>query len=292
MIVRVGLIAAAATLGLGCAVGDVGNPFLTATDSSSQNDDDDDDDDDNSDSTGSLTTNVTSASETASQEDTGTPTSGVVDTDSSTTSIDPTNGSSSDEGPGDSSSSGVAEESSSSTTGVGTYEYCPMNNTLSACATPGSNSEPYIGLLDCVQDDTLSTPDSWDFFVIDNVSDGDCVYVEADNVDDFGIGDGDITALVVDAEGNYYGLEPDWTELDDETTCTNEPHNGFDCPSAGVAVAADGPVVVGVAQWLPTTSGCTEPSPYTLWVAVNGSDVDLSGGPELDDLVVDPFTCP
>jgi hypothetical protein len=97
---------------------------------------------------------------------------------------------------------------------------------------------------------------------------------------------------VIDANGNYYGLEPLYTELDDETSCTNVPWNTYDCPRAGVAVNANGPVVVGVAQWGTTGLGCTEPSPYTLWVAVNGSDVDLSAGPDLDDFVVDPFMCP
>ncbi|MEO1273717.1 MAG: fasciclin domain-containing protein, partial [Myxococcota bacterium] len=54
---------------------------------------------------------------------------------------------------------------------------------------------------------------------------------------------------------------------------------------------ASGTVTIGVAQWggggpTPGVDACTDNSPYTLYIAVNGEDVDLSAGPTNDDALL------
>jgi hypothetical protein len=183
-----------------------------------------------------------------------------------------------------SSSSGGAE--SSSTTGAEEIAMCASLNTLTACAVAGGNSLPYMDDMLCTTAAMFDNPEVYDFFVLD-VSAGACVFVEVDNAG----GDADVMAYVVDSTEAYYGLETDYSELDDEIDCTTTPWNDFACPSAGVTAAASGPLTIAVGQW-GGTPDCTDNAPYTLWVSVDGTDIDMTEMLVLQDHVIDPLTCP
>ena len=88
----------------------------------------------------------------------------------------------------------------------------------------------------------------------------------------------DLLAAVIDADGMRYGLNAEYSQLDDEAECSVTPwFDGAQCPEASVTAESDGELIVAVAQW--GGVGCTPESPYTLNVAINGVDVDLSQGP-------------
>lgn len=269
-----------AALASACAVGTQGDPFGGGVTGNPQDDDD---------AEVSSSTNDTDPLSTISEtlETSAAPTtSGVVsDTDASSSST----GNGSESGEGTSSSGGDTSSSSgdgSSSTGAEEVAMCASSDTLSACPVGGSNSQPYTGEMQCTSDMTYTNPEVYDMFVVD-VSAGQCVSVSVDNTG----GNADIMAYVVDASEAYYGLEADYTELDDEMACSVTPWNGYACPSQGVTAASAGTITIAVGQW-GLTPDCTNDAPYTLSVAIDGEDVDLSDALALDDYVVDPLACP
>ena len=116
----------------------------------------------------------------------------------------------------------------------------------------------------------------WDVYTVSVVA-GDCVHLSVDN----GTGAGDLLAFVTDAGGAVYGLQQDFTQLDDEMDCTTTPGSGdYGCPNASVTASADGDFLIAVAQW--GWENCVTDQ-YTLNVAVNGVDSVL-GAPTADDV--------
>jgi hypothetical protein len=148
---------------------------------------------------------------------------------------------------------------------------------LATCLQRGNDSLPHS--------DTVTCPDlteliEWDTYVV-NANVGDCIHVRADN----GVGAADLLAHVRDAAGREYGRSPDWTQLDDEGECSVPAWDGFGCPDAAVEISVDGPVAISVGQW---GGGCApDAADYTLYVAINGVDQDLSGGPAIQDTAMD-----
>lgn len=270
---RWGGIACVACL-VACSTGVPPNPFGGVTGGV---------DDDESDTSGDPNTTLSTISESATTPSMTTGTS--LDTGESSSSGAPVGGSDTGTTGGEVGGSSSGGESSSST-GDEPVAMCASSNTLEGCAVAGSNSRPFMQTMLCTTDTTFSNPEVYDFFVIDVASD-DCVFVQVDNTG----GNGDVMAYVVDANEAYFGLEDDYTELDDEIACTAEPWNGFACPRAGVSANASGRLTIAVGQW-GNTPDCTDNAPYTLWVAVNGTDLDMSDALVLDDHVVDPLTCP
>ena len=259
-----------------CSAGATPNPFSGVTS--------DADEDEGEESTGRDTLSTISESASATAPDT---TSGVLPETTGSSTDAPTSESGAGTSTGEvtsSGSSGGAESSSS--TGGEQYGMCATSNTLTSCAVAGSNSMPFMDDMLCTTNAMFMNPEVYDFFVIYVASD-DCVFVQVDNAG----GDADVMAYVVDADEAYYGLEPDYSELDDEIDCTVTPWNGYACPRAGVVANADGPLTIAVGQW-DTTPDCTDNAPYTLWVAINGTDVDMTEALVLQDHVIDPLTCP
>ena len=127
---------------------------------------------------------------------------------------------------------------------------------------------PYEGTLTCP--DTAGVI-QWDFFSVPVMA-GDCVYVAADNA---GAGAADLAAFAWDSGGNYYGLAPDYSQLDDELACR------------GFTATMDGNMWVGMFQWgsgdPATPCGDAAPADYQLLIAINGVTVDLSAGPALNN---------
>jgi len=179
-----------------------------------------------------------------------------------------------------------------------TTEDTPGTPTPSPQASPTPTPQVYLqtcaqtGMLGMGYTDTLTCLSEvgelqFDFYLIENLVAGDCVHIVADNVDPTsGSGDADLFAYAFDKQGTSYGRLQDHSTFEDEYTCTNEPWNDlFNCPEASLEMAFDGALTVGVAQWAgnPTIATCSNNAPYTLYVAVNGQDTDLSGGPALQD---------
>ncbi|MEO1272939.1 MAG: fasciclin domain-containing protein [Myxococcota bacterium] len=149
------------------------------------------------------------------------------------------------------------------------------------CSETGGLTAGITNTLRCA--DTLGEEERrWDFYDI-TVEEGDCVHIFADNVNPAGMGDADLAALFIQDGVIIYGAAADFSELDDESACTNEPWSEFACPEASVFAPTSGTVTIGLAQW---GGGCTDNAPYTLYIAVNGEDVDLSAGPTNDDAFV------
>jgi hypothetical protein len=150
-----------------------------------------------------------------------------------------------------------------------------VGSTLGSCA--GSPAASFNS--DTVGCDSIDNLSAIDIYEVD-VQFGDCVYVSADNIDvqagPTGMTAGDLFIVVRDPASNY-------VFLDDEVPCTDPALGGWACPEGGIVSVASGTAQVGVGQWALT--GCPDPTPYTLRIAVNGVDVDLSGGPVVQDQV-------
>jgi hypothetical protein len=268
-----------AVLSSACAVGGPpSDPFGSGVTGDAE------DDDGEEVSTTNDTDPLSTISETLESSATLGTTSGVVPETGSSGSSGGESGEATSSSTGEGSSSSSGEGSSS--TGEEEVAMCASSNTLDSCPVAGSSSMPFTEDMLCTTDMAFMNPEVYDFFVVD-VSAGSCVSVTVDNEG----GDADVMAYVVDANEAYYGLEPDYSELDDEIPCSTTPWNGFACPSAGVSAAAAGSITIAVGQW-DTEPDCTDNAPYTLWVAIDGEDIDMSDALVLDDYVVDPLACP
>ena len=273
---RLGWIAA---LGSACAVGSPGDPFGSGVTGNVE------DDDDAEASSGNNDTDPLSTISETLETSASPTTSGVVsDTDVSSSST----GNGTESGDGTSGSGGESSSSSEGSSSTGTEEVamCASSNTLSSCAVGGDSSMPFEDDMLCTSDGRWTTPEVFDLFVVD-VAAGSCVSVTVDNAG----GNADAMAYVVDANEAYYGIEADYSELDDEIECSATPWNDFACPSAGVTAASAGTLTIAVGQW-GGPPDCTDNAPYTLWVAIDGEDVDISDALALDDYAVEPLACP
>ena len=153
---------------------------------------------------------------------------------------------------------------------------CEVTVALATGTTTGSESAPYTDTLTCA-DFATSGAIEFDFFVIDTLA-GDELHIWADNS---AVGAADLLAVAIDEEGRTYGLAPDFSELDDERACTTEPWSAFACPEAVVVAAIDGQITVAIGQW---GGGCDmADAEYTIGLALNGVDIDLSAGPDVQD---------
>jgi hypothetical protein len=264
-------------LAAACSVGEIPDPFTGVTLDPNESEESGEQ------QTDSLSTISESAGNTV-----GPTTSGVLPGTGDTSSSGEPPGSES--GAGTTTTTGAVSsssgEQSSSTTGAQEYGLCASSDTLTTCAMAGSSSLPFMDDLLCTTNAMFANPEVYDFFVLDVDADA-CVHVAVDNAG----GDADVMAYVVDSNEAYYGLELDYSELDDEVPCTTTPWNGYACPSAGVTAAMGGPLTIAVAQW-GNTPDCTDNAPYTLWVSVDGTDVDMADALVLQDHVIDPLACP
>jgi hypothetical protein len=267
-----------AALGSACAVGQQGDPFGSGVTG------DPDDDESEASSSNNDTDPLSTISETLETSAAPTTSGLVSDTDAASSS----SGNGSESGEGTSSSSGESSSSSggSSSTGPEEIAMCASSDTLTSCGVAGGSSLPFNDDMLCTSDMKWVTPEVFDLFVVD-VSAGSCVSVTVDNAG----GNADIMAYVVDTNEAYYGLEEDYSELDDEMECSVTPWNDYACPSQGVTAASAGQLTIGVGQW-GGAPDCTDNAPYTLWVAIDGEDVDMSEALVLDDYVVEPLACP
>jgi hypothetical protein len=142
----------------------------------------------------------------------------------------------------------------------------PADGSLDTCSDSGSSSGGFNSTIGCGVDALV-----WDLFEIE-VSAGDCVWISADN----GSGAADLLAMASDANGDFYGMQPDFSQLDDETSCSQPPWDGdYGCPEASVVVENSGTFGIGVSQW--GGDGCSDPASYTLRVAVNGANLSMGG---------------
>jgi len=141
---------------------------------------------------------------------------------------------------------------------------------LAECYDYGDLSAGVEGALSCASEVGVM---EWDWYTV-NVQAGDCIDIVADN----GSGAADLVALAKDADGlTSYGLAEDFTQLDDELTCTQTPWSDWGCPASTVEALTTGPFQIFVAQWYeetgiePGVDTCvTGSAAYTLFVAVNG----------------------
>lgn len=120
----------------------------------------------------------------------------------------------------------------------------------------------------------------YDIFEID-VTEGDCIYLRADNIDPVagatGMEAADLRMFVVDANG-------DISSFDDEFDCTDPTFGGdFGCPEASVTASSTGTMSVLIAQY--GGEGCPDAAPYSFNAEINGAEVDLSGGPATPEVV-------
>mgnify|MGYP002639649074 CR=1 FL=1 len=135
---------------------------------------------------------------------------------------------------------------------------------LELCGTDAPDSLGYRDELYC----QVAHLVFWDFYEIE-VEAGDCVDIHADN----GNGAADVLAFAYDAGTELYGLESDYSELDDEVDCSRSPWiDGSGCPSARLTAEHDGSFVIGISQW--GGSGCVDQASYTLYIGINGSPLD------------------
>ncbi len=141
---------------------------------------------------------------------------------------------------------------------------------LAECYDYGDLSGGVEGTLTCASEVGVM---EWDWYTL-QVQAGDCIDIVVDN----GNGAADLVALAKDADGiTSYGLAEDFTQLDDELTCTETPWSDWACPAATVEALTTGTFYVYVAQWYeesgtePGVDTCvTGESGYSLFVAVNG----------------------
>ncbi len=141
---------------------------------------------------------------------------------------------------------------------------------LAECYDYGDTSSGVSGTLTCASEVGIM---QWDWYTIE-VQAGSCVDIVVDN----GSGAADLLALAEDADGlTSYGLAEDYSQLDDELTCAQDPWSGWGCPAATVEAQTTGTFHIYVAQWYddaglePGTDTCSFGlSAYTLFVAING----------------------
>ncbi len=99
------------------------------------------------------------------------------------------------------------------------------------------------------------------------VAAGDCLFMQADNAG---------SPLGADLFGAI--VEPGGKSIlyDEEMPCSVENPEGYDCPAGGATMEASGTAYVMVGIW--EGDGCAPQAdtPFTLDVAVNGVDVELS----------------
>ena len=123
-----------------------------------------------------------------------------------------------------------------------------------------------------LSDTTICPSDSsvfWPAVVYEvTVAAGDCLFMQADNVGST-LG-ADLFGAIVDPGGKSIL----W---DEEQPCSVANPDGYACPAGGATMEAAGTAYVMVGAW--EGAGCTptEAVPFELDVALNGTDVDLSG---------------
>jgi hypothetical protein len=134
------------------------------------------------------------------------------------------------------------------------------------CSAVGNGAQP-------LADTTICPADSAQFWPAKvyeiAVSAGDCLYMQADNVGSpMGA---DLFGAIVEPGGksNLY---------DEEIACTVTNPEGYACPAGGATMEASGNAYVIVGTWEGLGCTATEATPFELVVAINGVDVDLSGG--------------
>ena len=147
---------------------------------------------------------------------------------------------------------------------------------LPECYDYGDLSGGVDGTLTCASEVGVM---QWDWYTV-QVSAGDCIDIVVDN----GAGAADLLALAKDADGlTTYGLAEDFTQLDDELTCSETPWSEWACPAATVEALTSGTFYIYVAQWYeetgtnPGVDTCvTGSSEYSLFVAVNGDATSVT----------------
>jgi hypothetical protein len=136
---------------------------------------------------------------------------------------------------------------------------------MAVCEALGAETLPLAETLSCA--DEVGQVE-WDLYALQLLA-GDCVHIALDNA---GRGAADLFAFAQDAGNHLFGLREDYSELDDERSCSELPWSGFGCPEAAVRSSAAGEFVIAVAQW---GGGCSEGmSDYQIHLAVNGADID------------------
>jgi hypothetical protein len=231
-------------------------------------------------STGALDDATTTPSEDAGsrndEDSTGAPTSDPTTTSMATT----TNGVGDSSGTTTDHATDRATDQATDSGGLD-YQVCPTGDNLGGCQADGSGQDSYAGTVMC---GALEYPTLFDVFVIE-VDDEDCVHVRVDNDE----AAADLMAYLVDASGDFYGIQDDYSQLDDERRCSTVPWNGYACPEASVQIGTAGAAAIAVGQW--PGNDCQDFAGYVLSIAINGEQVDLSSGPELDDTLIDVFDC-
>ena len=150
---------------------------------------------------------------------------------------------------------------------------------FSLCTDAGPRTNGASGTLTCSPNGGLE----WDIYEFP-VTAGDCIDIHTDNSS---TGAADLLAFAVDADGStVYGLAADYSQLDDEWSCSTTPWNNFGCASQGLVAKTTGTFTVMVTQW--ADPGCSDGSGYTLYTAVNGAEATPTQ--VADD--VDPFAAP
>lgn len=152
---------------------------------------------------------------------------------------------------------------------------------LASCDFELDTSLPFSGQLGC---DATGDDFLWDVFLVELEAD-DCVSVWADNIDaadgPTGSTAGDLLMVV------HNQATDDGFSLEDEVECSDPAFEGFACPRGGFIVSDSGVHEIGVAQW--GAAGCPNPSPYTVYVTINGVPFDLGTvGMSVSDY---PLTC-
>ncbi len=115
-----------------------------------------------------------------------------------------------------------------------------------------------------------------DIYEVD-VNAGDCIYASVDNIDATAGATGVEAASISLVLYESAGIRPFF----DNVPCT-DPSTTGSCAEGGMTAAESGSIRVVV--YGSTPAGCMDSFPYTLSVAVNGTDVDLSGGPVVEDV--------
>ena len=149
--------------------------------------------------------------------------------------------------------------------------------TLSTCAMTGTGSSPASSHVIVTNKTNGLVVDIYEI----TVAAGDCIWVKGDN----GAEGGDLYALVTDSADAIYGLASDYSQLDDDWTCTTANADGYGCPEASVTASTDGVFSIAIGVWA-DAAGAVTGSDYSLSVAVNGTDVD-PGAPTQDDVSIE-----
>ena len=138
------------------------------------------------------------------------------------------------------------------------------NLVSSECAEAGPLALGAASSVLCTSDPAVAWPVT--VYAVE-VSDGDCLYLRADDVG--ATGEADLFGAVVDPDGQSLFL-------DDESACAG---GGLACFEGGVIMVGTGTAYVFVGAW--ESEGCVAggSTPFELAVSVNGTDVALSSGP-------------